>query len=526
MAPTQKTYFACPAPPCPNGKLHLGHIGGVYLLADIYVRFQRMSGQRAFYVTGSDEHGTYTLVKAAKLGRPVDEVAHLHNREILACLRAMGIEPDEFVRTSSADHVANSLAIYRDLRTRGFIKVDDGQQLYCEKCSEFAADSLATGACPACSAPTDSNLCENCGLAVHHAGLQHPRHASCSGPLTLRPIRQAYLDVEKLSSELHQAIVDSQWPDAIKKLELKWLREALRALPMSRHFGRGVVLPEPEEVAGQTLLTWFEGLWCFDTGIRRLCEREGLDYHQTLKSPDTRIVFFMGQDNRFYYTVGVTASLLARGYAIPFNQSVQDFSTLEGSKFSTSRDHVIWADEVATVIDQNVLRFYLAGIAKPFGTHDNEFELEGLIAAANKLHALEVGLRAHAQRAGEIAPAGLAPRLMQAVDAYGVAMSELAFWKAFEAIDRFVDDSSLYSDSTVWSASEVAALLGMLAPFVPQWARRYGELFFGSDWEPSMDTLVSPRLPLPKARFPLTERDIPERFISAYTQRFRAAATA
>ena len=104
MSASCRTYFVCPAPPCPNGKLHLGHIAGVYLLADIFVRFQRMAGRTAYLVTGADEHGSYTLVKARKLGRPVEEVATMHTEEILNCLNVMGIEVDAFVSTSSKDH--------------------------------------------------------------------------------------------------------------------------------------------------------------------------------------------------------------------------------------------------------------------------------------------------------------------------------------------------------------------------------------------------------------------------------------
>ncbi|WP_208524358.1 class I tRNA ligase family protein [Paraburkholderia tuberum] len=123
---TTRTFFVCPAPPCPNGKLHLGHIGGVYLLTDLFVRFQRMRGHRAYHVTGADEHGTYTVVKARKLGRPIDEVAQLHIDEIMDCLRAMHIEPDVFIGTTDATHKQNSLKIFRELEAAGYIDVRDG----------------------------------------------------------------------------------------------------------------------------------------------------------------------------------------------------------------------------------------------------------------------------------------------------------------------------------------------------------------------------------------------------------------
>lgn len=518
-----RTYFVCPAPPCPNGKLHLGHIGGVYLLTDVFVRFQRMAGHRAYHITGADEHGTYTLVKARKLGRPVDEVAQMHIDEILQCMRALQITPDVFVRTSSAAHKNNALAIFRQLQDAGYVEVRDGVQLYCTHCDEFVADSLAAGNCPACGASTDSNLCENCGLAVQHATLQNARHTTCGNALTLRPIRQAVLNVPKLAQALDEAIAQSTWPEVIREKERGWLAGDAHALPMSRHFSRGVVLDQPEAVAGQTLLTWFEGLWCYDTGIREQCARDGLDAETVLHDPDTRLLFFMGQDNRFYYTVGVSGALLARGYPIPDNHSIQDFYKLEGEKFSTSRNHALWADEVARELEPSVLRYALARVAKPFGGNDNDFQIDGLIAAATHLRTWEDALRRYAEGARTPDASDLSPALRDITQRYARAIEDVRFWDALDAIDAYFEASELARERTgAWKPEVVSVFLSLLYPVVPALAIRYGQHFFGAAWRPSLEaSTVRPALPEATVDFPYFSTPVPDSFIAAYNERFR-----
>ncbi|WCM23162.1 class I tRNA ligase family protein [Paraburkholderia bryophila] len=522
---TTRTFFVCPAPPCPNGKLHLGHIGGVYLLTDLFVRFQRMRGHRAYQVTGADEHGTYTLVKARKLGRPVDEVAQLHIDEIKGCLQAMHIEPDIFVRTTDATHKQNSLKIFRELEAAGYIDVRDGYQLHCETCNEFVADSLAVGHCPACDAPTDSNLCENCGLAQQHSKLRAPRHTSCGKPLALRPIRQAFFDIPRMADRLEDAIGRSEWGETIRRKECAWLRDEAHALPMSRIFERGVMLETPAEVAGQTLMTWFEGLWCFDTGIRLQCARDEVDYDTVMRDTDTRLLFFMGQDNRFYYTIGVTGSLLARGYPLPANHSIQDFYNLEGEKFSTSRNHALWADEVSQQVDPSVLRYALARIAKPFGNNNNDFQIDGLIQSASHILGWENAIRRDSLHPTNVDARGLTPALDDIVQRYVAAMDQVRFWDALELIDEYFVAARFGTSPEAWRPAQVSVFLSLLHPVMPVLAARYGGAFFGENWIPALEANATLLAASPRAAvdFPPFGVPIADSFIRQYQSRFQRA---
>ncbi|MGY8663449.1 class I tRNA ligase family protein [Bradyrhizobium sp. UFLA05-109] len=518
-----RTYFVCPAPPCPNGKLHLGHVGGVYLLADIFVRFQRMAGYRAHYITGADEHGTYTLVKARKLGQPVSEVAQTHIDEILQCLRAVHITPDVFVRTSSEIHKENALSIFRELQKAGYVEVRNGVQLYCEHCDEFVADSLATGNCPACNSATDSNLCENCGLAIRHDTLCNARHTTCGHTLALRSIEQAVFDTPRLAQALDAAIGQSAWAEPIREKARAWLANDKHGLPMSRHFSHGVELLTSEALFGQTLLTWFEGLWCYDTAIREQCANDFLDVKSTMHDPSTRLVFFMGQDNRFYYTIGVTGALLARGYPIPTNHSIQDFYKLEGEKFSTSRDHALWADEVAREVDPNVLRYALARIARPFGKNENEFNVDGLIMAASQLRVWEDALRKYANNARILDTRRLRSRLRILAQRYADTIEDLRFWEALDIVDRYFEVADFARDNCgMWNTMEISLFLSLLYPVVPELSIRYGRHFFGTAWQPSFGKLAAKAGLPPKIDFPRLSSAIPTRFVAAYNERFRA----
>ncbi|MCP3380384.1 class I tRNA ligase family protein [Bradyrhizobium sp. CCGUVB4N] len=516
-----RTYFVCPAPSCPNGKLHLGHVGGVYLLADIFVRFQRMAGHRAHFITGADEHGTYTLQKARKLGQPVGEVAQKYIDEILQCLRAVHITPDVFVRTSSELHKENALAIFCELQEAGYVKVRKGVQLYCEHCDEFVADSLAVGNCPACNSPTDSNLCENCGLAVRHATLRNARHTTCGHNLVLRTVEHAVFDTPRLAHALDKAIGQSDWAEPIRDKARSWLAHDMRGLPMSRHFSHGIELLQPERLSGQTLLTWFEGLWCFDTGIREQCANEFLDAKSTMHDPTTRLVFFMGQDNRFYYTIGVTGALLARGYPIPANHSIQDFYKLEGETFSTSRDHALWVDEVAREVDPNVVRYALARIARPFGRDENEFDIDRLITAASHLRVWEDALGQYANNARTLDTRRLRSRLRILAQRYADAIEDLRFWDALDIVDRYFEVADFARDNSgMWNAVEISLFLSLLYPVVPELALRYGRHFFGTAWQPSFGKLAPKAGLPPKIDFPLSAA-VPTEFIAAYNERFR-----
>ncbi|WFU23221.1 class I tRNA ligase family protein [Bradyrhizobium sp. CB1717] len=517
-----RTYFVCPAPPCPNGKLHLGHIGGVYLLADIFVRFQRMAGHRAYYITGSDEHGTHTLEAARRLGRSFGEVAEQYVQQILECLRAVQITPDVFVRTSSAIHKENALAIFSELQVAGYVGVRPGVQLYCEHCSELVADSLATGRCPACSSPCDSNLCENCGLALQHDTIREARHASCGRDLVLRPIAQAMFDMPRLAGQLDEAIGESAWSEPIRSKARAWLRREVGGLPMTRHFKHGVEIKEPDSLAGQTLLTWFEGLWCFDTGIRELCARSGLDANATLHDENSELLFFMGQDNRFYYTLGVAGAQLARGYPIPKNNSVQDFYKLEGEKFSTSRDHALWADEVARAVGPNVLRYALARVAKPFGTDANHFDLDVLMSAASRIRVWEDALRRYAESAGTAESTELSPKCRRFADDYAAAVTALRFWDALDIIDRYFELVAFENaENGTWNSVQISLFLSLLYPVIPELAMGYGRNYFGEAWAPSLERSAVAAQPKASVDLPRFGAPIPASFALSTKKRFR-----
>ncbi|WP_145669447.1 class I tRNA ligase family protein [Bradyrhizobium stylosanthis] len=185
------------------------------------------------------------------------------------------------------DRIIEGLSVLKNIpHASGYVQVREGVQLYCEHCDEFVADSLAAGNCPACNSATDSNLCENCGLAIRHDTLCNARHTTCGHNLVLRRIEQAAFDTPPpLARALDIAIGQSAWPEPIRDKARAWLASDAQGLPMSRHFSHGVELLHPEDLFGQTPLTWFEGLWCFETGIREQCANDFLSAESTMHAP-------------------------------------------------------------------------------------------------------------------------------------------------------------------------------------------------------------------------------------------------
>lgn len=480
------TYFIAPAPPCSNGKLHLGHIGGVYLLADIFTRFQKMNGHQAYYITGADEHGSYTLVKALKLGKAVESVSDYYCTEIEKCLQSAGISCDIFVRTSSEEHQQNARDIFQHVFNNGFIEIKNTEQLYCEYCQEFITGSLAIGNCPSCGNSTDSNLCEKCGEAIQHTTLHNPQHTTCGNSLDLRFVPQAHLRLDLLKTNLKQSIKDSAWPDWLKHMEEHWLDNRCRNLSMTRHFHRGVKVSQ-ESLENQVLLTWFEGLWCYLTGIRNICEREGKRWEDVLNNPDTRVVMFMGQDNRFYYSVGVSAILLAYGIKqIPHNLSIQNFYKLEGDKFSTSRNHALWADEVMENVQPESIRYYLSSIASQFGKDCNDFKLEGLKKTISFLMRIEKVLRNYLWGKVIMSDHNISDNPKILLEQYETGINNLQFWDAIQTIQSFyLQYVELITEqiSEDENSLRIAIFLAMLQPIIPQFSKRYGKAFFGDTWQ-------------------------------------------
>jgi len=470
------TYFVCPAPPCSNGQLHLGHLGGVYLLADIYARHLRGRGHVVHYVTGADEHGSYTLVKALSLGRPVQEVSETYCRQIERCLEVADIQCDQFIRTSSQEHQAVALKVYAQLVRSGAVVSEQGAQLYCERCNEFVADSLAMGQCHECGSNTDSSLCEECGEPIQHRRLEGAKHRTCGSVVAARPIIQAHLQLNVLAPALARAIEQSPWPAGLKARELGWLAGRLRNLPMTRRFDRGVIVREPAEVSGQSLMTWFEGLWCFLTGVQRTAPAGQADVGRHLRESEAKVVFFMGQDNRFYYTVGVSAVMQALGAPIPHNMSIQSFYLLDGQKFSTSRNHAVWTDDAVTEFGADAVRFYLASIAAPFPNATNNVTREDMVKDAQWLQAVKKQLLNRERMGAAVVRDEGAVR---ALSDYGAAVTGLRFWDAVRIVrelgERVTTDARL-------SSHLVAAWLTMLRDVAPRMASECGRHLFGASW--------------------------------------------
>ncbi|WP_283806321.1 class I tRNA ligase family protein [Bradyrhizobium sp. DOA1] len=195
---------------------------------------------------------------------------------------------------------------------------------------------------------------------------------------------------------------------------------------------------------------------------------------------------------------------------------------MEGEKFSTSRDHALWADEVAREVDPNVLRYALARIARPFGRDENEFDVDGLVTAASRLRVWEDALRQCANNARTLDSRRLRSRLRILTQRYADAIEELRFWDALDIVDRYFEVADFArDDSGLWNAMEISLFLSLLYPVVPELSIRYGRHFFGAAWPPSFDKLAAKAGLPPKIDFPCLSAAVPTHFIATYNERFR-----
>ncbi|WP_235590503.1 class I tRNA ligase family protein [Leptospira borgpetersenii] len=346
-------------PPCSNGGLHLGHIGGVYLPADIYRRLLKLLTKEQIYsIAGSDENNTYTLKKSIKIDKNIYETADFYSNEIRQALDSLDIGYDSFVRTSSIQHLLTVNDLVSEIRKSPHVEEAPVLQLYLKSKNKFVTDSLVVGNCYNCGSETDAGACENCAILIDHSKLISPKFYLDSEPLELKECQGLKISNSKITSQLIEKIQNSNWNSKIKEVALNWiLDEKNSEIILTRIFEYGLpVFDDPSQKL--TIPLWFEAVWGYFTGINHITNSE--DCLRILNEDKTKFSVFMGQDNLFHFSVSlVLIHIILNIKNIPDNLFVEPFLKLEGQKFSTSRDHAIFAKDIIQYLDSDTIRFGL-----------------------------------------------------------------------------------------------------------------------------------------------------------------------
>ncbi len=360
--------------PYANGPVHIGHLAGVYVPADIYTRFLRLNGEEVMMIGGSDEHGVPITIKAKREGVTPQDIVDRYHTIIKDSMAGLGISFDVYSRTTSDTHHAMASEFFRTLYDKGEFVERSSMQLYDEKAGQFLADRYVTGECPHCHNPRAyGDQCESCGTSLAPTDLINPRSALTDTVPVMKETFHWYLPLDKWEDYLRRWILDGhkEWRSNVYGQCKSWLDMGLQPRAVSRDLDWGVPVPV-EGAEGKVLYVWFDAPIGYISNTKEFCPDS---WEKWWKDPETRIINFIGKDNIVFHCIVFPAMLSAYGdgYQLPDNVPANEFLNLEGDKISTSRNWAVWLHEYLEDFPgkHDVLRYVLTANAPE--TKDNDF---------------------------------------------------------------------------------------------------------------------------------------------------------
>ena len=360
--------------PYANGPVHIGHLAGVYVPADIYTRYMRLRGEDVVMVGGSDEHGVPITIKAREEGVTPQDIVDRYHKIIKDSMEELGISFDVYSRTTSDIHSHTASEFFRHLYDAGQFEVQTSMQPYDEKAGEFLADRYVTGTCPHCGSDRAyGDQCEACGSSLNATDLINPHSRLTSAPVTMKETTHWYLPLNRWEEALRKWILEGhkEWKTNVYGQCKSWLDLGLQPRAVSRDLNWGVPVPV-EGAEGKVLYVWFDAPIGYISNTKELLPDTWETYW---KDPETRIINFIGKDNIVFHCIVFPAMLMAYGdgYQLPDNVPANEFLNLEGDKISTSRNWAVWLHEYLEDFPgkQDVLRYVLTANAPE--TKDNDF---------------------------------------------------------------------------------------------------------------------------------------------------------
>lgn len=387
MAAAQKEkYLVCCALPYANGPLHIGHLAGCYVPGDVYVRYRRLQGHDVHFVCGSDEHGAAITFKAIQEKTTAKEVVDKFHAMLKADLEAFDISVDIYSRTSLPLHIARSQDFFTRVNNAGFIEKRSEKRLYCDSCEQFLPERYVSGECPRCHKPgARGDQCEACGTWYEPEELIKPVCQLCrSTTATLRDTAHWYFSLDKAGERLTKWLESKKhWRKNVLGYAFQPIKVGLAARSITRDLDWGVPVPL-NEAKGKVLYVWFDAPIGYisaseDWSIQR---GEPERWRKYWEDKDTKLIHFIGKDNIVFHTVVWPALLMCdERYILPDLVAGNEFLNLEGDKISTSRNHAVWAGEVAKELPVDLMRYYLTRISPE--TSDSNFTWDEFQARVN-----------------------------------------------------------------------------------------------------------------------------------------------
>ena len=375
--------------PYANGPVHIGHLAGVYVPADIYVRYLKLKGQEVLFVGGSDEHGVPITIKARKEGVTPQDIVDRYHTIIKKSFEDFGILFDVYSRTTSKTHRELASGFFKTLYENGKFVEQTSEQYYDTEAAQFLADRYITGKCPHCGNENAyGDQCEQCGTSLNATDLINPKSAISGSVPVMRETKHWYLPLDQHEAWLRQWILEDhkEWKPNVYGQCKSWLDMGLQPRAVSRDLDWGIPVPV-EGAEGKVLYVWFDAPIGYISNTKELCDEQPEKYgtwEKWWKNPETRLLHFIGKDNIVFHCIVFPAMLKAEGsYILPDNVPANEFLNLEGDKISTSRNWAVWLHEYLEDFPgkQDVLRYVLTANAPE--TKDNDFTWKDFQARNN-----------------------------------------------------------------------------------------------------------------------------------------------
>ncbi len=527
--------------PYANGPLHVGHLAGAYIPADVYVRYQRLKGADILFICGSDEHGVPITIRADREGITPKEVVDRYHAVISKSFQRIGLGFDNYSRTSLPLHHKISQDFFLALNSKGFVTEQTIQQYYCGTCGRFLPDRYIEGECPHChKGGARGDQCESCGRWLEPEQLIDPKCKECGSSPEMRATKHWYFRLSAFQEKLEKwQGSKSDWKSNVREFCSGWFKEGLTDRPITRDIDWGVPVPLPD-ADGKVLYVWFDAPIGYISSSVEWAEKQGQPdrWRDYWCDPKTRMIHFIGKDNIVFHAIVWPATLMAHGdFVLPDQIPANEFLNIEGEKLSTSRNWAVWVDEYLDVFPPDPLRYYLEANApeskdadfawKDFQAHNNseladvlgnlinrclsftEKNFENRVPAATKCDdADRAVLEAIAQSTGKIAAALESFQVRRAVN---------------EMMDLARTGNKYFNDSAPWKSLKtdrercgsilnttlqlLASLAVLMEPFLPFSAEKLWRMLNGPGSHREQHWNSIPDLRLPDGH-PLGDREI------------------
>ena len=363
--------------PYANGPVHIGHLAGVYIPADVYARFQRNMGQEVAFICGSDEHGIPITIRAKKEGITPQDVVDKYHEIIKKSFADLGISFDEYSRTTSKKHYEVSQEFFLNLYNKGKFEEEISEQFFDEQAGEFLADRYIVGTCPKCSNENAyGDQCEKCGSTLSPTELINPKSMLSGNTPVLKETKNWYLPLNEYENFLNEWIIkghQDDWKPNVYGQVKSWLNDGLKPRAMTRDLNWGVPVPLPN-AEGKVLYVWFDAPIGYISFTQEWAEKNGKNWKDFWQNEETDLIHFIGKDNIVFHCIIFPSMMKAHGdYIMPKNVPAFEFLNLENDKISTSRNWAVWAHEYVEDFpdQQDALRYALLSSAPE--TKDNNF---------------------------------------------------------------------------------------------------------------------------------------------------------